>query len=467
MKPIFVNFINNRNRDKITKNTLPSQMLQKVLQYINSHALATSETKILAAVSGGLDSVVLADVLHRLKLPFAIFHCNFGLRGEESDADELFVRKLAKQYNVPFYSEQFQTQAFADQEGISIQMAARTLRYQWFEQMRQQLGYDVIATAHHQSDALETVLLNLVRGTGLAGLHGILPKNGQLIRPLLGLTKDDLYDWLVTKRLIWREDSSNESRKYNRNLVRHEVIPVLKQLNPNLEETFTQTLERLQGAEAVFRASFSQIKAKTQREENGVVYLSIAPLQESPAPVVLLHELLKPFHFSYAQAQEIAAAWQGLAGKTFASPTHVLVKDREDLVITPKPLEQFGSVLLPEGVAELRFGPYLAKIAAKPAQGYKVPRSKDVAALDADLVKFPLKLRPWKQGDWFIPLGMNGKKKVSDLLIDRKIPANLKPDVWVLVSDASLTWVIGQQLDNRFKVTENTQHILEITVIRA
>ncbi|AKQ47684.1 hypothetical protein TH63_12260 [Rufibacter radiotolerans] len=441
-------------------------MLQKVLDYITINGLATPETKILAAVSGGLDSVVLADLLHRLKLPFAVLHCNFGLRGEESDADELFVRKLAKQYDAPFYSEQFQTQAFAEQEGISIQMAARTLRYEWFEQMRTQLGYDVIAMAHHQSDALETVLLNLVRGTGLAGLHGILPKTGHLIRPLLGLTKDDLYDWLVAKRLAWREDSSNENTKYNRNKVRHEVIPVLKQLNPNLEETFTQTLERLQGAEAVFLASFLEMKAKTQRQENGATYIGIAPLQESPAPVVLLHEFLKPFHFNYAQTQEIAAGWDGLSGKTFMSPAYVLVKDREDLVITPKALEKFGSITVPEEATEIQFGPYFAKIARKPSEGYKVPRSKDVAALDADLVKLPLKLRPWKQGDWFIPLGMNGKKKVSDLLIDKKVPANLKPDVWVLVSDASLAWVIGQQVDNRFKISENTQQVLEITVTR-
>ena len=442
-------------------------MLQKVLHYISTQQLANPETKILAAVSGGMDSVVLADVLHRLKFPFAIVHCNFGLRGEESEADELFVRKLAKQYGVPFYAEQFQTQAFAETEGISTQMAARTLRYTWFEQMRQQLGYDAIATAHHQSDVLETVLLNLTRGTGLAGLHGISPQNGYLIRPLLGLAKDDLHDWLASKRLIWREDSSNESVKYARNLVRQEVIPVLKKLNPNLDETFSHTLDRLQGAEAVFLASFSEIRAKTQREENGATYLAIAPLQESPAPAVLLHELLKPFHFSYAQTLEIMAALDGQPGKTFASPTHVLVKDRAELVITVKNLQAYTSVTLPEDATELRFGPYLAKTSRKPAEGYKVPRGKDVAALDADLVKFPLKLRPWKEGDWFVPLGMNGKKKVSDLLIDRKVPANLKPNVWVLVSDASLVWVLGQQLDNRFKVTENTKEVLEITLVRS
>ncbi|WP_192820113.1 tRNA lysidine(34) synthetase TilS [Rufibacter sp. LB8] len=442
-------------------------MLQKVQHYIERHQLATPETKILAAVSGGLDSVVLTDLLHRLKLPFAVLHCNFGLRGEESDADELFVRKLAKSHDAPFYSEQFQTEAFAQQEGISIQMAARALRYQWFEQMRKQLGYDVIATAHHQSDALETVLLNLTRGTGLAGLHGILPKNGHLIRPLLGLTKDDLYDWLVAKRLAWREDSSNESTKYARNLVRHEVIPQLKTLNPNLEETFAQTLERLQGAEAVFLASFLEMKAKTQREENGATYLRIAPLLECPAPLVILHEFLKSFTFNYVQTQEIAAAFDALSGTTFNSPTHVLVKDREELVITRKALEVFGSILIPEEATDITFGPYTATLTRKPKpENYKVPRDKFTTALDANLVKLPLKLRPWKQGDWFIPLGMNGKKKVSDLLIDKKVPANLKAEVWVLVSDASLAWVIGQQLDNRFKVTEATQEVLEISVKR-
>lgn len=441
-------------------------MLQKVLHYISSQQLALPDTKILATISGGQDSVVLADVLHRLKFPFAIAHCNFGLRGEESEADELFVRKLAKQYGVPFHAEQFQTDAFATAEGISTQMAARALRYTWFEQVRQEFGYDVIATAHHQSDVLETVLLNLTRGTGLAGLHGISPKNGLLIRPLLSLAKDDMYDWLASKRLIWREDSSNESVQYARNLVRHEVVPVLKKLNPNLDETFAHTLDRLQGAEAVFLASFSEIRAKTQREENGATYLTIAPLQESPAPAVLLHELLKPFHFSYAQTLEIVAALDGQSGKSFASPTHLLVKDRTELVITVKNLQAYTSIRLAEDVTELRFGPYLAKIARKPAEGYKVPRSKDVAALDADLVKFPLKLRPWIEGDWFVPLGMNGKKKVSDLLIDRKVPANLKPETWVLVSDVSLVWVLGQQLDNRFKITTATQEVLEITLER-
>ena len=226
-------------------------MINKVLAYSEQHALFRLTDKIMATVSGGIDSVVLCDILHQLKITFCVAHANFGLRAEESEADELFVKKLAKKYGVPFYSEQFDTLEFARQEKISTQMAARVLRYNWFEQLRQQLGYDYVATAHHQNDAAETILLNLTKGTGIAGLHGIAAKKEALVRPLLCLTKDDIYEYVTQHQLIWREDSSNETTKYQRNLIRHEVIPVLKRINPRLETTINQTIEKIQGAEQI------------------------------------------------------------------------------------------------------------------------------------------------------------------------------------------------------------------------
>jgi tRNA(Ile)-lysidine synthase len=224
-------------------------MLDQIRQFITENSLFNLETDtVLVAVSGGLDSVVLLDVLHKLGAKLAVAHCHFGLRGEEADADEQFVRKLAKQYELPYFAEFFQTKAFAEREGISTQMAARLLRYRWFEQVRETNGYAVIATAHHRRDAAETMLLNLTHGTGLAGLHGIQAKNGYVVRPLLASAKDDLYDYLVENRLIWREDASNDSPVYQRNRLRQQVLPVLREINPNLDNTMAATAERVGGA---------------------------------------------------------------------------------------------------------------------------------------------------------------------------------------------------------------------------
>ncbi|KAA9327348.1 tRNA lysidine(34) synthetase TilS [Adhaeribacter soli] len=437
-------------------------MLDKISAFIKENELAAPGGKIIIAVSGGLDSVVLADVLHKLKYEIAIAHCNFGLRGEESEADELFVKKLAKKYEAPFYAEHFSTQAFADEHKLSIQMAARQLRYAWFEKLRQDLGYDFIATAHHQNDTLETILLNLTRGTGLAGLHGIPPKNGHIIRPLLCMAKDDLYDYLVQNRLAWREDASNETTKYQRNLLRHEVVPVLKKINPNLEETIFQTTERIRGAEAIFERYLSDVKNRALKETDEAAYINVPELETSISLAVVLHELLKPYHFPFEKSKIIAENLHNSSGTQFDSPTHNLVIDREQLVITPKDLRHFASYEISETDTELQAENFILKINRVPAEGYKIPKGKNVAALDAGLLQFPLKLRPWQEGDWFVPLGMNGKKKISDLLIDQKVPLNLKAKVLVLTSGPSIAWLVGQRLDNRFKVTEKTEEVLEV-----
>lgn len=440
-------------------------MIQKVLAFARQHQLFTSDSRIIAAVSGGIDSVVLCDLLHKLKIDFAMAHCNFGLRAEESEADELFVKKLAKKYNVPFYSEHFNTKAFAAHEKISTQMAARTLRYTWFEKLRQQHNYDSVAVAHHQSDTVETILLNLTRGTGLPGLHGIAAKNGHLIRPLLGLRKEDMYDYVTDHQLIWREDSSNETTLYQRNKIRHEVIPVLKQLNPNLEHTVQQTAEKISGAELIVSDYVQKIGQQVLRSENGIWYLDIAGLQTALALPLVLFELLRPFGFSFDVTQTIITALVAEPGKIFESATHTLVKDRDQLIITAKDLGAFGSYEILAGQIEFNSPGLRLTITNVPATNYKIIRSKKVAALDAALLQFPLKIRPWKEGDWFVPLGMNGKKKISDFLIDEKIPVNIKPTVKVLTSDKSIVWVIGYRLDNRFKVTDKTKEILEVSVM--
>ncbi|RTQ44744.1 tRNA lysidine(34) synthetase TilS [Hymenobacter gummosus] len=419
--------------------------------------------RVLVAVSGGLDSVVLLDVLHRLGVPVAVAHCHFGLRAEEADADEEFVRKLAKKYNAPYFAEFFDTKGFAQQEGLSTQMAARVLRYQWFEQLLRTQGLDYVATAHHQRDAAETMLLNLTHGTGLSGLHGIPARLGRVVRPLLGAAKDDLFDYVVEQHLVWREDSSNDSTLYQRNRLRHDVLPVLRELNPALDQTLQSTAERVRGAELLVQHLVDQTAQQARRDEAGATYINIGVLQATPATAVMLHELLRPFHFAWPVTKEIVESFRAVSGKQFDSPTHRLVKDRDQLVITPKNLGGFGTYQWPEGQAELVVDSLRLTAREHAAEGYPVPKAKDVAALDLDKLKFPLTLRRWREGDWFMPIGLKGKKKISDFLIDQKVPLNLKDQVLLLTSaDGKVVWVVGMRPDDRFKVTEETQRVLEL-----
>ncbi|MFD2786786.1 tRNA lysidine(34) synthetase TilS [Hymenobacter rubripertinctus] len=439
-------------------------MLDQIQQFIQENALFSPTDTVLVAVSGGLDSVVLADVLHRLGQPFAVAHCHFGLRAEEADADEEFVRKLAQQYQVPYFGEFFQTRKFAEQEGISTQMAARVLRYEWFERIRAGQSYACIATAHHQRDTAETMLLNLTHGTGLAGLHGIRPKTGHLVRPLLGVSKPDLFDYVVENRLIWREDASNDSPVYQRNRLRLEVLPVLRDMNPNLDQTMSITAERVGGAEEIVRRYVADTAAQAQRTEPEATYLDIRLLQKTAATTLVLHELLRPFGFSYIVTKDIVQSFGAEPGRRFESATHLLVKDREQLVITPRRLTHFGTHQLQAGQEALKIdGLHLRTELLEIPEGYEVPKGKAVAALDADALKFPLTVRPWQEGDWFMPIGMKGKKKLSDFLIDQKVPLNLKDNVQVLVSaDGKIVWVIGLRPDDRFKVTEETERVLVV-----
>jgi tRNA(Ile)-lysidine synthase len=441
-------------------------MLDQFLSFINKHNLIQPSQKVLLAVSGGMDSVVMCDLFSKAKINFVIAHCNFGLRGEESNEDEMFVKKLSIKYKVPFMVTTFQTADFAETEKISIQMAARILRYEWFEKIRKEQNCDYIATAHHQNDVLETVLLNLTKGTGIAGLHGIRIKNGHIIRPLLFAEKETIFDYVVENQIIWREDSSNESNKYQRNLIRNEVVPLLKQINPNLENTIQHTVERIAAVEDIFEQEIEMLRKQITWADAQAVFVNYKAIQTLSQPVIKLSELLKPYHFTYQQSQDIFEAFDKESGKTFLSPTHTLVKDRTELVITQKSLQSFVSQVIEAGNGQLAVGNQQLFIGEsfERTEDFVVPTARKIACLDADKVRFPLQLRKWKEGDWFCPLGMNKKKLISDFLIDQKVPLNLKKDVYLLTSNGSIVWVMGMRIDDRFKVTDKTEKVVLLKI---
>ncbi len=442
-------------------------MVERLLTYINSQNLFQNSDKILLAVSGGMDSVVLADLFSKAKINFAIAHVNFALRAEASDEDEIFVKKLALKYKVPFYTTTFQTVEYAQANNISTQMAARVLRYNWFDEILKTQNYDFVATAHHSNDAIETILLNISKGTGIAGLHGILPKRGNLIRPLLFADKEMIMEYIVENQLIWREDSSNESIKYQRNFIRHEIVPKFKEINPNFEETLKRTVEKISDVEKYFYFEVENFKAENITIKEGIIYLPFEKLLQNKVFRAVYVSILSEFNFSYSQIHTIFDSLEAEAGKLFLSATHSLVKDRTDFVIKQNSfLEDFGTKEIDLNFVEkikIKIGSSsfsLNKLEIIIDQ--KLKTSKKTASLDFDTLKNPLKIRKWKEGDWFCPLGMNKKKNISDFLNAEKIPANLKHDVYVITSNGSIVWVIGHRIDNRFKITDKSQKMLFI-----
>lgn len=447
-------------------------MLHAFLTYINEQKLFEPSEKVLLTVSGGKDSVAMLDLFCGAKLSFAVAHCNFQLRGKDSDDDQIFVENLCKENNVVFHTKTFDTKAYAKKNKISIEMAARTLRYEWFESLRQELNFDYIATAHHLNDSIETVLLNLTKGTGISGLKGISAKKEHIIRPMLFASRQEIDAYVADKSLSWREDSSNASNDYQRNLIRNQVVPLLKKINPNLDETFARNLERFQSLEADFRKNLSHFRTTVMREENGVFFLKIATIKYWQSANYYLEELLKEFGFNYFQSKEIFNSLDGLSGKVFHAENFTLLKDREELVIsTPYPSEK--SISLSINLEEINkrqpfdFLDKKLKIMALNIEEIdsKFERNNAILFADFDKITFPITLRQWQEGDWFIPLGMKGKKKVSDFLIDKKVSLNLKKSTFLLTSQASVVWVVGQRADDRFKLTDSTKKILKIEII--
>src|ERR1035437_212226 len=308
-------------------------MLQSFKTYIKKEKLFNPSKKILLTVSGGIDSIVMCELFHQAKLNFGIAHCNFQLRDDESDNDELFVEKLAEKYAVPFHSVSFDTSSYSKKNKLSIQVAARQLRYNWFEETREQFNYNFIATAHHLDDSIETFFINLIRGTGISGLHGILPKQGKIIRPILFTTKKEIESFAKKNKLKHREDSSNASDKYVRNKIRHHIIPALKELNPNLESTIKNNIQHLRDVEQIYKKEIENKRSKLIKQEKNSFIISISQLKRLTPLSTYLFEFLKPYNFNATVANEILESLDAESGKQFLSETHRILKDRDSLIL--------------------------------------------------------------------------------------------------------------------------------------
>jgi tRNA(Ile)-lysidine synthase len=439
-------------------------MYTHFLKYSQEKKLFTEDHKILLAVSGGIDSMVMAHLFLHSSIHTGIAHCNFNLRGEESNGDETFVKQWAEKNNIPFFSIRFDTKQYAEVHNLSTQMAARTLRYNWFEELLHTHGYDRLAVAHHADDNVETVLLNLTRGTGLRGICGIAPINGHIIRPLLFATREQITRYAEEQHLAFREDRSNASDDYARNRIRHHVTPELKTLNPSLADTFRQNSEYLTQAYTLLEEAVTKHKAEWCHKQQDEWHIDLKPLQQTAAPGFWLFELLHDFGFNSTQTDDIAKALHEQAGKRFFSPTHELLKDRDKLIITLKtPSHPLPHLTVKETDTCLHSPLSLVfeRLHNNPPQ--TILPDKNMAFLDADKLHFPLTVRLWQEGDSFIPFGMKGKKKLSDYFIDHKIPLHHKAQQWVVVSDNNIVWLVGQRPDERYKVTPQTQHIFKIT----
>jgi tRNA(Ile)-lysidine synthase len=440
-------------------------MLNEFNEFISRHGLHRQGDRVLLAVSGGLDSVVMTHLYHEAGYACAVTHCNFSLRDVESDEDERFVKELANRYNFPFHTRKFDTVSFAHDNGISLQMAARRLRYAWFHELLDAHGYASVATGHHADDAAETMLLNLARGTGLAGMHGIAKMRGRVVRPLLFATRRRLEAYAAERMLTWREDSTNAETTYLRNRIRHQVMPVLRDINPSVTEAFSRHALIMEGYEKLVAATIDSIRNAMgwRQGKNGELSCSLDPVMNSPAPEVVLYSVLE--HYGVVPSM-CAAILDMKSGGEIHTAGWRLVRDRNGLALFPKGMpEQETQLWYNDGsTVQLAHGWLSREHVITPQvegnfSGLPGFGDPDFGYFDAAQLQFPLEVRGWRHGDTFQPLGLLGSKLVSDFITNEKMDAVTKEHVTLLVSGGKIAWVIGHRIDDRFRITPHTRNI--------
>jgi len=433
-------------------------MFSKFQNHIISRFPFLEDKKLFLAVSGGLDSMVLLHLVKQLPYEIAVLHCNFQLRGLESFGDQNFIQEYCNHHNIPIYTTQFDTEAFAKDYKLSTQVAARELRYSWFYELLEQENFDYILTAHHADDNLETFIINLTRGTGLEGLTGIPEQNDRIIRPLLPFSREEILKYAEENNIEWREDSSNASNKYLRNKIRHDLVPILKEINPNFLNAFQKTQSYLQESQEMVEDASIMIYQQVAKEEGDDIHFDLNQLKKLPNYKSYLYQWLNEFGF--LAWNDIYDLVDGQSGKQVLSAEFRLLKNRENLILSPiSEMSEKEEFEITANDTEVNFP---LKLRLCNVSHITIDSNKAIF-VDAEKIQFPLVLRKWNEGDVFQPFGMNGKsKKVSKLFKDEKLSLIEKEKTWILSSDNQIVWVVGIRQDERFKIENTTNKILKI-----
>jgi tRNA(Ile)-lysidine synthase len=437
-------------------------MLKRFVDFLNVHLRCRKEDRILLAVSGGIDSVVMAHLFAEAGYDCAIAHCNFQLRGEDSERDESFVRSLANSLEMPVFVKCFDVEAEMKQRHISLQMAARDLRYEWFDQLLSEHQMDHVATAHNKNDAIETFFLNLSRGSGIRGLTGIPARRGKIIRPLLFATRSQIQAYQRDNKLEFSQDSSNLETKYQRNKIRHDVLPVMEQINPSFMDVMEGNMERLGEIFEIYDRSIRNKRASLFDEKHGKISIQTDKLLELSPLRTWLYELFSPFGFTRMQCEGIEKILGAGPGRQSISTTHRLYKDRDRMILVPSGSPGFERYYLddPEKPSSLPFPMDMEVLDRNELEGF--PDDPKTACLDLEEIHFPLIIRRWMYGDYFFPLGMEQMKKLSDFFVDEKVPVPEKESAWIMATGKKIVWIMGYRIDHRFRITHSTKRVLKL-----